>query len=412
MSEDFELYNQRSCFIHIGIPIFTKNKRMTAPSGRYQSKLFNLFSQSIDQLAKLQPHLRRIKSGAVWGTQVLFYLAHGLVQSINPWRSKSLRLAAGTEVTDAAALPQAVSFPEPVEPNQPIAVSADQPIQRLLLVAEQFGLSTSQPSSSSLDMPSIQGIATQLTTRTLVLVTTKNELLDCLTPRQQKLLHQRIVWAVVSYGFYTRLAHAGRLLGWPKISQVLPIVVPPKRLGGFSLPVLGHLGRRLPKLPRFRTVIPWQNRLVTGTAPTAIAMAELSIPALIRSAIAYFLSRHPWKLLPQASRQPVAHQAVIEGESSVAEPWLSWSDLFGSVESPIGTGATAIAGTEQSPSIASQTVQAPRGVVDEDWLDIETEAILMGYVKHPLERFLEWLDRLMTWLEGIVVTVWIRLRPR
>ncbi len=217
---------------------------MAAPSGRYQSKLFNLLSQSIQQLTKLQPHLRRMKSGAVWGTQVLFYLAHRLIQSLASWRSEAPKLAAGTDITDTA-LPAAVSAPQPVGSHQ-VIVSA-QPIQQLLLTAEKL-VSISQPGSSSLDKLPIQGIATQLTTRTLVLVTTRNELLD-LTPQQQKLLRQRIIWAVVSYGFYTRLARAGRLLRWPQVSQRLPFSVPPKQLIGFNLPAIGDLWHQFPKLP-------------------------------------------------------------------------------------------------------------------------------------------------------------------
>jgi len=366
---------------------------MAAPSGRYQSKLFNLFSKSVQQLTKLQPHLRRIQSGAVWGAQVLFYLAQRLIQSLTSWRLSAPKLAAGTNITDAA-LP-AVSAPEPGDSHQ-VTVSA-QPIQQLLLTAERL-VSISRLSSSSLDKLPIQGIATQLATRTLVLVTTSNELLD-LTPQQQKLLRQRIIWAVVSYGFHTRLARASRLLGWPQVSQELPSSAPGKHLIGFSLPTLGYLGQRFPKLPSLRTAIPFRRRLATTTVPTAVGMDELAIRALIRNAIAYFFGRRSWKLPFQASISPVSNPAAIEGEPTT-EPWLSWSDLFGSTgPTQIGTG------------VASPTVQAPGGVADEDWLDIETEAILMGYVKHPLEQVLEWLDRVMVWLEGIVTVVWTHLRP-
>lgn len=37
---------------------------------------------------------------------------------------------------------------------------------------------------------------------------------------------------------------------------------------------------------------------------------------------------------------------------------------------------------------------------------IETPAIAMGYVKHPLEQLLEWLDQAMLWLENILVKFW------
>ncbi len=39
-----------------------------------------------------------------------------------------------------------------------------------------------------------------------------------------------------------------------------------------------------------------------------------------------------------------------------------------------------------------------------DW--IETDATAMGYVKHPLEQLLEWLDLAMLWLENILVKFW------
>ncbi|NEO49984.1 MAG: hypothetical protein F6K55_40220 [Moorea sp. SIO4A3] len=39
-----------------------------------------------------------------------------------------------------------------------------------------------------------------------------------------------------------------------------------------------------------------------------------------------------------------------------------------------------------------------------DW--IETEATPEGYIKHPLERVLEWLDITMLWIEELVVKIW------
>lgn len=40
----------------------------------------------------------------------------------------------------------------------------------------------------------------------------------------------------------------------------------------------------------------------------------------------------------------------------------------------------------------------------QDWL--ETEAKSIGYVKHPLEIILAWLDRMMLWLEEVAVKIW------
>ncbi|NEQ86644.1 MAG: hypothetical protein F6K26_43290 [Moorea sp. SIO2I5] len=41
---------------------------------------------------------------------------------------------------------------------------------------------------------------------------------------------------------------------------------------------------------------------------------------------------------------------------------------------------------------------------NQDW--IETKATPEGYVKHPLERVLEWLDITMLWIEELVVKIW------
>lgn len=45
-----------------------------------------------------------------------------------------------------------------------------------------------------------------------------------------------------------------------------------------------------------------------------------------------------------------------------------------------------------------------------DW--IETNATTMGYVKHPLEQLLEWLDRAMLWLENMLLKFWQWLQQR
>ncbi|NJL83368.1 MAG: hypothetical protein HC890_11235 [Chloroflexaceae bacterium] len=82
-----------------------------------------------------------------------------------------------------------------------------------------------------------------------------------------------------------------------------------------------------------------------------------------------------------------------------------------------------------SPAIASLqpqslVVDSPRETVNQNlampleaeleasttW--IETEAIAVGYVKHPLERVLEWLDRIILWLEETVAALWRWLQQK
>ena len=54
----------------------------------------------------------------------------------------------------------------------------------------------------------VRGVATQLATRSVVLVTAENQILDILTPEQQQKLQQRIRWELANYWRQWRLAQA------------------------------------------------------------------------------------------------------------------------------------------------------------------------------------------------------------
>jgi hypothetical protein len=85
-----------------------------------------------------------------------------------------------------------------------------------------------------------------------------------------------------------------------------------------------------------------------------------------------------------------------------------------SLEAIASTAATPLAAQVQplsTATIASTSLNAPVPEAQGSHLDpapnwIETEATLMGYVKHPLEQLLEWLDRGMLWLEEHIVIIW------
>jgi len=55
-------------------------------------------------------------------------------------------------------------------------------------------------------------------------------------------------------------------------------------------------------------------------------------------------------------------------------------------------------------NISTWTTQNSSVQPTPDW--IETPATLMGYVKHPLEQILAWLDRAMLWLEEVFLKFW------
>ncbi|MGK7874191.1 MAG: hypothetical protein AB4426_13020 [Xenococcaceae cyanobacterium] len=151
--------------------------------------------------------------------------------------------------------------------------------------------------------------------------------------------------------------------------------------------------------------------------------------------------------------------------ASEEDPWLSWEDLFddaastevvsgksrghrpsnspepaqlsGAPKTPIKPGnsrnlsrrrrqkSKSLQFTKSAPNNLTKTQNRP-GTVDHspsncapftqsqtedttlepapDW--VETKATPMGYVKHPLERILECLDRIMLWLEEHILSIW------
>ena len=242
----------------------------SASSGRYQSKLFNFVHQRSRRLSERCAHaFRQLQVTTSWSVQALFYPMYLLLS------------------TKQAALH---SFrqrgPQPDADSHQSAPAADTPIQRVLLEGDvllqgstgtskdtkplnllasnalmrlaaflpfefsktnhknSFNFSLLTPdhtATPSHKRPMVQGIASQLSTRTLVLVTAQNEILDILTPQQQQRLQQRIIGEVAAYWRHWRLAdvpttdRVNSLLPWWSL----------QRLTGWA-----HLSIGVLKLPR------------------------------------------------------------------------------------------------------------------------------------------------------------------
>lgn len=75
----------------------------------------------------------------------------------------------------------------------------------------------------------VQGIACLLTTRSLILVTNRNQILDVLTPQQQRKLQQRISWELADYWYQRRIAHMQGFKSQLKLSVEQQNLLPPVR---------------------------------------------------------------------------------------------------------------------------------------------------------------------------------------
>lgn len=101
---------------------------------------------------------------------------------------------------------------------------------------------------------------------------------------------------------------------------------------------------------------------------------------------------------PSASKPP---------KSSRKPPF--WQKFTKPRSTPAPGALTATETTTEPSSSSPGTITphaSPKDAIDPafDW--VETEATSVGYVKHPLEQILEWLDDIMLWLENLVVAIW------
>ena len=282
----------------------------SASPGRYQSRLFNFLNRQSRRLTdQCDRAVRHLKVAAVWGAQILLYPIYLLVQA---------SLSVGRQLSWAAQAgwPQLKAFTQPQPQETPPAV--DTPIQRVLSAVNSLELqverlevrgviaynpsgiktakqdivqvesldhsanladgnahgeqlSNLQPATSSNLQPAtyqestselclIHGVATLIETRTLVLVTVDNQILDILTPQQQQKLASKISWEMADLLRQWRLAQSSER----KRVQRLGTTVNQRRL--------------LPPMRLF-----WQLMAWVQTSPVAIAANLFQESTLVSS---------------------------------------------------------------------------------------------------------------------------------
>lgn len=219
-----------------------------ATSGRYQSKVLSFFSErSLRFRDRTSQTLRQIKVAAVWGTQILLYPVYLAFQSTR-LISKQLRQVVRQALPQLQAAKQSLQIlaHSADSSGKPFPIlTSDTPIQNTLhavdaliqsLSPEQIAgyLGTEAPEepelgssssgmlrevvsaivpSSPLSLAStrIRGVASELTTQKLVLVTVENHILDILTLEQEAQLQRRMIWELVTYWRQQRTVQAGPL---------------------------------------------------------------------------------------------------------------------------------------------------------------------------------------------------------
>ena len=368
---------------------------MASPSsGRYQSRLFNFVHQQSRRLTEnLRSASRHLQVSASWGAQLLLYPVYLLFQSKRSTGKQFYQ-------TVQQSWPQLQADDTISQPQTP--PTADTPIQRVLLlvnVPSEEAVSTpkqGKTDSPNRNRPVVRGIATQLSSHTLVLVTAQNEILDILTSQQQQKLQERIIGEIADYWRYQRLAHS------PGFGQAYPTL----RETGSNLDLSINTYQALASLDR--TFAQLESNYLAPVSEVAITISQrsralvqrvqtqlnvllsglpqptgskspsnnssahtLQIQALIWAAIDYFFGHRRGKQLGQTtpttnslelqqsskpSRKPLlqSHSRRQSGggmsrpsfassnlpsaqlpSQLISDPWLTLDDLFGDSESGV-----------------------------------------------------------------------------
>ncbi|MEO1402686.1 MAG: hypothetical protein AAFV72_15760 [Cyanobacteria bacterium J06635_1] len=243
-------------------------------------------------------------------------------------------------------------------PEQPTTLShvpTDRPLQHPTAIAA--GLQTEgvvTQISNSLDLKSAiapQGIASDLSTRSLLLIGLNNTRLDLLSQSQQTLLKHQISALMDAYWQYrTRVPSLRERIAAQLPARWQPALLgeQPARAEQWQTHVKQILTGPLIKQTRLSTSLTGPPSLATPQPQTATDPLSVSTPTHTQG-------------LPNAT------QSITLGRTAAA---------------------SATAQTTPSNDVLS------------------TYATVIGYIEHPLEKLLRWIDQGLTWLENL----WSKLR--
>lgn len=301
--------------------------------------------------------------------------------------------------------------------------------------------------------------------QTLVLVTSENVLLDILTPAQQDRLRQRLAWEIAHYRRYWELRQMTArvfepIAPAPATTPVFSLVRRFQQLMAWvqASPVaittnLFQEAQQMltlnPAIPALATdpmalPDPWSQDMGGGRSslhnsdwshwvsqlkqPMAY-LSGLPLPAIGSQRDEFW--RLPQRFLPAATITPAS-------VATVAHTWLTYlqgklQELRQLVSQPLAlpremprSGGPVILPPEpliaetlssrQMPAtdgeVSVTSLEAPVPLEQTSWsavrshLDyIEIQATLIEYLQSPAERVLRWLDRLLVWLEDVLLII-------
>ena len=447
---------------------------MSGSLGRYQSRLLNFVHLQTRRLRQHWDHtFRHLQVATQWSVEILLYplyqlfhpteLANKTLEAKSPPRLKLQPQEPKSDAPIERVLAAVRSLPSDSEsapvrffrflrsklgrylPTPPIKFSDGDKVA-LPINERNIWLGNGSRRITTPPYQVIQGIATHLVSRNLVLVTTENQILDILTPDQQAKLAARIIFELENSQQRGQLPEnqpQSQLIS--KIKYILATITGISKVNIPALPegrpnnsfptnkLIAWLDTSVAKWET-KALLPIQKRsqemiaiaqtelkiLIYGKQEDIAVNADslesnkLNIRDLIAAAINYFfgvnkhrkLEKSPEKILPN----------YPDSKDLVGDSWLDFHDLFSNDPTVISPSRSDSKLQTKSPWLqrsvkTSQGVNSPARTENQyhnleftpDW--IEVPATFMGYDKHPLEKLLEWLDKIILWIEEIIVKV-------
>ncbi len=427
-----------------------------SPANRYQSKLFNFVYQHSRRLTqKWENSFKNLQIATKVGVGSLIYPLYRFL----PQNETTKQLQSATPPASDEPIQHILDIVKNLPPGNGDIPPAPRtnPLTFLGSLWEKFfpqPKSTTPEDTLQQHIPTVQGIAIELQTRNLVLVSTDNRIFDVFTPQQNAKLSDRINSEISEYRSSLKLIAHQQKEFIPKIDSLLDKLT--KEDSSIrQKPLLNHLKffgflDQLVANLETTTLVPVQQRsqeIIYNLTVNhdGLSSQKSNISDLILAAINYFFggrnnyqigSNSPTEKLPITSKYQPLFTPINElnNDDITSDPWLTWDDLYGDSNSSIDQRDSVFTSVPEKPFIDDLddfwTPQSQWGLskiphkigqkapqskndkfeetvnqtsqefnVKPDWIDIS--ATSLGYEKHPLEQILEWLDYSISWIEQI-----------
>ncbi|MBW4598188.1 MAG: hypothetical protein KME29_00870 [Calothrix sp. FI2-JRJ7] len=329
-------------------------------SSRYQSRLFNFFSRQSQRFGdSVGRTWRTIRVGANWSLEALLYPVFALIQKAVNSADKQLRHAEAPQQKQLNSDNNTIEYQS--TPNcdtaivhmlQMVKKIPSRPENSLNSVAEKLDYVKYHQQLEINDtvkayLSKVQGIATHLGNKHIVLVTADNKVLDILTLKQQQMIQDKIVAEVAEYWrlwhvFSKQVQSNKNLL--PEIDQLLH-----KLTGGSIIPTEQNLEQNQEIVTQLSTQS-YISGLDTFVAHLESSMLSVrrhqnqslvaSIGALVINAINHFFGKSKVNSQVNSEHGEVtnnqlhpSYNATLPKLKQVADEtedlWLTFDDLFG-----------------------------------------------------------------------------------